>query len=259
MALGAFHVFRENVFHGTRDFAGPVSLKGNLGYGVHSLHKFETACLSEAFFFRGKRLGKVRKVAMTARNQSFWLRALLTWVAFSRGVTRVTNTTSHLKSCAACFRRALVAAHVTMRATTMILFVALVALAFPQGTHAGCLTDQAVEGFFEGEVRLVAAIPRSRFRLSGTVAVSLRRERARGDPLEASAPAQSSCATARAISPPTRARDDSGRRARVSRHVFPTEDPPRFRFGTEPSVGRAENLPPGATSLPPSLEAHGVS
>ena len=28
---------------------------------------------------------------------------------------------------------------------------------------------------------------------------------------------------------------------------------------TEPSVGRAENLPPGATSLPPSLEAHGVS
>ena len=87
MALGAFHVFRENVFHRTRDFAGPVSLKGNLGYGVHSLHKFETACLSEAFFFRGKRLGKVRKVAMTARNQSFWLRALLTWVAFSRGVT----------------------------------------------------------------------------------------------------------------------------------------------------------------------------
>ena len=104
----------------------------------------------------------------------------------------MTNTTSHLKSCAACFRRALVAAHVTMRATTMILFVALVALAFPQGTHAGCLTDQAVEGFFEGLVRLVDAIPRSRFRLSGTVAVSLRRERARGDPLEASAPAQSS-------------------------------------------------------------------
>ena len=130
----------------------------------------------------------------------------------------------------------------------MILFVALVALAFPQGTHAGCLTDQAVEGFFEGLVRLVDAIPRSRFH--STVAVSLRRERARGDPLEASAPAQSSCATARAISPPTRARDDSGRRARVSRHVFPTEDPPRFRFGTEPSVGRDENLPPGP---PPSL------
>lgn len=53
MALGAFHVFRENVFHRTRDFAGPVSLKGNLGYGGQSLHKFETACLSEAFFFAG--------------------------------------------------------------------------------------------------------------------------------------------------------------------------------------------------------------
>ena len=87
MALGAFHVFRENVFHRTRGFAGPVSLKGNLGYGIHSLHKFETACLSEAFFFRGKRLRKVRKVAMTARIKSLWLRSLLTWVAFSRGVT----------------------------------------------------------------------------------------------------------------------------------------------------------------------------
>ena len=64
MALGAFHVFRENVFQRTRDFAGPVSLKGNLGYGDQSLHKFETACLSEHFFSRET----PRKVRPKGRN-----------------------------------------------------------------------------------------------------------------------------------------------------------------------------------------------
>ena len=73
---------------------------------------------------------------------------------FATGHPPVTNTNA--TSSAACFRRALVAAHVTMRATTMILFVALAALAFPQGTHAGCLTT-TVEGFFE-DGRLVDAI-----------------------------------------------------------------------------------------------------
>ena len=260
MALGAFHVFRENVFHRTRDFAGPVSLKGNLGYGGHSLHKFETACLSEAFFFRGKRLGKVRKVAMTARNQRFWLRALLTWVAFSRGVTTGDehNFTSEL------LRRVLPTR--TRRGARNHARYHHDPFRGPRGPripagHARRMLDRP------GRRRVLRRIgtsrrcdsSRSRFRLSGTVAVSLRRERARGDPLEASAPAQSSCATARAISPPTRARDDSGRRARVSRHVFPTEGP-TSRSAWNRTVGRARpESPPGATSLPPSLEAHGVS
>ena len=162
----------------------------------------------------------------------------------------MTNTTSHLNSSAACFRRALVAAHVTMRATTMILFVALVALAFPQGTHAGCLTDQAVEGFFEGLVRLVDAIPVGRdFVSRGSRSLSV------ASALEVT---RSRRARRRRVRARQRERSRRRRALAMTRDVarafrdtfFQPRAQPRVPLGTEPSVGRDENLPPGP---PPSL------